>query len=117
MEFGIALVFFLFFGLIAGATVFWLVALVEVARIPEQQFRAAYTEKTVWVLVVVLASWLGALIWWFAKRRDVLDAAGLALPPPPGWYPGPDGAPRWWDGMRWIDPPSPQTPTPPTSNS
>jgi TM2 domain-containing membrane protein YozV len=25
--------------------------------------------------------------------------------PPPGWYPGPDGAPkqRWWDGHAWAD--------------
>ncbi|MCC6225326.1 MAG: PLDc N-terminal domain-containing protein [Microthrixaceae bacterium] len=116
MEFGLTFVFFLFFGLILGSMVLWIVALVEVARIPEHQFRAANTEKMVWVLVVALTQWIGALIWWFAKRQDVLAAAGAALPPPPGWYPGPDGVPRWWDGMRWMDPPAQQAPMPPTRN-
>gem|GEM_PF-1384435 len=25
-----------------------------------------------------------------------------SVPPPPGWYPGPDGAMQWWDGARWV---------------
>ena len=58
----------------------WVVAIVEVARIPEHQFRAAGTEKTVWVLVVVLTQVIGALIWYFAKRSEVLAAAGTPSP-------------------------------------
>jgi hypothetical protein len=100
-----AVLFFLvFFGVWLGAIVYWIVALVEVARIPEQQFRAAGTEKTMWILVVVLAQIIGALIWRFAKRGDVLAAAGRMPPPPPGWYPDwGAGTFRWWDGVRWTE--------------
>jgi hypothetical protein len=106
------LFFLLFFGLWIAAFVYWIVALVEVVRLPDQQFRAAGTDKTVWVLVVVLAQIIGALIWRFAKRNEVLAAAGRIPAPPPGWYPEPgSGALRWWDGSRWTDvrhqPPSP----------
>jgi hypothetical protein len=34
-------------------------------------------------------------------------------PPPPGWYPDPDGAPgtaRWWNGDRWSDVTTPTGP-------
>ena len=99
--------FLFFFGLVAfwiATVVGWILAIVEVARIPDHQYRAAGTEKIVWVLVVVLAGIIGALIWLLAKRRDVLAAAGHLPPPPPGWYPEPgSGQPRWWDGMRWTD--------------
>lgn len=73
----------LFLGLWIAAITFWIFMVVEVARIPDEQFRAAGTEKTVWVLVVVLAHIIGALIWRFAKRRDVRAAShGLAAPAP-----------------------------------
>jgi len=98
------LFFLAFFGLWIAGFVYWIVALVEVVRIPDQQFRAAGTDKTVWVLVVVLTQIIGALIWRFAKRNDVLAAAGRIPAPPPGWYPEPgSGALRWWDGTRWTD--------------
>ncbi len=96
-------VFLAFFGFWAAMLVFWIFALVDVVRIPEQQFRVAGTEKTVWVLIVVLAQIIGALVWWFAKRRDVRAAAGWIPPPPPGWYPEQgSGTLRWWDGMQWT---------------
>ena len=107
------LVFVLFFVAWIGAFVYWIVALVEVAKIPEHQYRAAGTEKVAWVLVVALAQIIGALVWRFAKRADVLAAAGYVPAPLPGWYPEPGtGALRWWDGVRWTDdrhePPSAQ---------
>ena len=97
------LVFLSFFGLWALAFVFWILKIVEVARIPESQYRAARTDKLTWVLVVVIAGIIGALVWQIAKRNDVLAAAGAVPLPPPGWYPQPGtGAMRWWDGSGWT---------------
>jgi hypothetical protein len=96
------------------------VALVEVARIPDHQYRAAGTEKVVWVLVVALVGIIGALVWLFSTRNRVLAAAGFLPPLPAGWYPdATSGGVRWWDGRRWTDahqpppPPPPMAPAPP----
>ena len=100
---GFAVFFGLFLVVWLVATVFWIVTIVEVCKIPDYQYRAAGTEKLTWILVVVLTQVIGALIWRFAKRNDVQNAAGRLPPPPPGWYP--DTAPgsfRWWDGATWT---------------
>lgn len=98
-------VMFAFFGLLSVAgMVFWIVKIIEVARIPEHQYRAAGTEKLTWLLVVALAQAIGALIWHFARRSDVLAAAGRMPAPPPGWYPeGAGGGLRWWNGSAWTE--------------
>jgi Protein of unknown function (DUF2510) len=96
-------VFLTFFGLWAFAFVFWVLKIVEVARIPDAQYRAAHTDKLTWVLVVVIAGVIGALIWQLVKRGEVLAAAGAIPLAPPGWYPEPGtGTMRWWDGGRWT---------------
>jgi hypothetical protein len=96
-------VFLMFFGLWAFAAVFWVLKIVEVARIPDAQYRATRTDKLTWVLIVVIAGIIGALIWQLVKRAEVLAAAGAASQTPPGWYPEPStGAMRWWDGGRWT---------------
>jgi hypothetical protein len=92
-----------FFALWVGAFVFWILKLIEVVKLPDLQYRAAGTDKTTWILIVVLAQVIGALIWQFSKRNDVLRAAGAIPMPPPGWYPDATGGIRWWDGLRWTD--------------
>lgn len=93
-----------FLAVWVAAVVFWILALVDVARTPEHQFRAAGEEKVVWVLVVALVSVIGALIWWFAARRRVRAFAGAMPPAPPGWYPdAAEGTLRWWDGRVWTE--------------
>src|SRR5258705_13862573 len=85
------------FALWLGAMVFWVLKIIEGARIPDQQFRAPGSEKVTWILVVALAGIVGALIWHFAKRDDVLRAGAYSPVSPPGWYPSPQGAGfRWW---------------------
>ncbi len=98
-------VVFAIFGLVwLAGIVFWIFRLIEVCRIPDVQFRAAGTEKVMWVIVIALTGVIGALIWQFSRRRDVLDSAGRIPAPPPGWYPGAPGGPlRWWDGKVWTE--------------
>ena len=109
--FGVAfgIVFVGFFVLWMAGFVFWIVKIVQVARIPEYQYRAAGSEKITWVLVVVLAQIIGALIWQFGPRKRVLAMKGMPPPAPPGWYQGPSGW-QWWDGQRWLLPYAPPPP-------
>src|ERR1700712_1041006 len=122
MAFAVAGVFFLlFFAAMIAGLVYWILKVVEVVQIPEQQYRAAGTDKTTWVLVVVLVGLVGALVWQFAKRDEVLRAAGAltygAPGPiggiPPGWYPEPGtGWFAFWDGFRWTGARQPPQPAP-----
>lgn len=119
-EAGVAAFIVLFVLVWLAAMVGWVVALVEVARIPDHQYRAAGTEKIVWVLIVALVGAIGALIWLFAARTKVLAAEGQLPTTPAGWYPdAATGGWRWWDGRRWTSaqqppptPPGPPTPPP-----
>lgn len=72
---GIIAGIFLFYGFIIllslASFVFWIVEIVDVAR---REFKDSNT-KLLWLLVVVLAHGLGALIYYFAGK-------------PQGWLPG-----------------------------
>ena len=52
-------------ALIVGATALWVVALVDVMK---REFPGE-NDKLIWVLLVVLTGWIGALIYWFVGRE------------------------------------------------
>ena len=105
----------IFFALWLAAIVFWIICIVEVVKIPDHQFKAAGTEKIIWLLVVILLGIIGALVWRFVKRNDVLAAEGrmpevgptpaASVGPAAGWYADPEGGggQRYWDGARWTE--------------
>ncbi len=137
----VVLFFLIFFGAMIAGLVFWIMKIIEVVQIPDPQYRIAGTDKTTWVLIVILLGWIGALVWQFAKRDDVLRAAsalgapGLGAPgfgapgfgppglgppppvaaPPPGWYPEPGtGWFAYWDGRGWTGARQPPQGLPPS---
>lgn len=57
-------------------TVLWLLALVDALRIPDPVWERAGQTKLLWVLVVVLTGWLGALLYAVMAR----PALGRAQP-------------------------------------
>lgn len=105
--------FFLLFNLIwlamfAGMFVLialWAVALSEVLKATDAQFIAAGTEKTTWLLLVLLLGVIGGLLWRWGPRKRVLAAPTQQLAAPAGWYPDSTspGTQRYWDGYRWTD--------------
>lgn len=66
---GIGLVMMLFWlvmmAVMVGLMVFWVIAIIDVAK---REFPGE-NDKLMWILVVVLAGWLGALIYWFVGRQ------------------------------------------------
>ena len=119
--FGLFFVFMMLLGL--GGLVFWIIALVDCIRRPEDVYRVAGSEKVTWVLIVALAGWIGGLIYWFSQRGRLVEierSGAAAFAPtyvaphpghagapmyvaPPGWYPDPQGGGlRWWDGRQWT---------------
>ncbi|WP_350343859.1 PLD nuclease N-terminal domain-containing protein [Proteinivorax tanatarense] len=65
---------FLFSFLIIGTigiigTVFWIWALIDVAKTPTEDFKNP-NDKLLWILIVVLAHFVGAIIYFFVGRKQ-----------------------------------------------
>jgi hypothetical protein len=77
-------------------------AIVDVARRPEHQWKAIKQDRTLWLVLTLLAG-LPCSIAYLVAIRPKLDAipTQLALP---GWYPDPalPGYVRWHDGTEWT---------------
>ena len=108
---GIIVGIFLFYGffilLALASFVFWIIELVDVAR---REFKDSNT-KLLWLLVVVLAHGLGALIYYFAGRPQGWLPGETPLYPqyPPQGYP-PQYPPQYPPGVGYEQDSYPQTP-------
>jgi hypothetical protein len=124
---GLAVLLVVYAVVILGSLAMLVVALVDIVRRPDWQWKLAGQEKVVWILLVILVNVLAipSLIYWFSirkKLRAVEEAAASGrygpghltysgwepsppLLPPPGWHADPSGQHqlRWWDGARWSD--------------
>lgn len=81
-------VFAIFAVLMIAGIVFWVWALIDCIRVSDDSMYQS-GNKLIWVLVIVLAGWLGAIIYLIVGRprsRAVPMAPGAGsggLPPPP----------------------------------
>jgi Protein of unknown function (DUF2510) len=128
---GIGLAIFIVILVVAigiGSLVFFVIAIVDIAKRPDWQWKMAGQEKTLWLLLVILVNFLAipSLIYWFSIRKKLqaveeAAAKGLYGPgqmtyagweptpaptaAPAGWYADTSGqaAFRWWDGGRWTE--------------
>lgn len=81
-------IYLVFFALAIGGLVFWVIMLIDVAKRPAWQFPDARPDsqnKVVWILLVALAGWIGALIYYFMIYKK-MGKSNPNLPAPPWWY-------------------------------
>jgi hypothetical protein len=124
---GLVVLFAVYGVVVIGSLVLFIVALVDIVKRPDWQWKLAGQEKVLWILLVILLNFLAipSLIYWFNIRKKLIAveraaASGQYGPghmtysgweptppplPPPGWHPDPGGQQqlRWWDGTRWSE--------------
>ena len=130
---GFVFLFGVYLVVIVGSLAMMVVALVDIVRRPEWQWKLAGQEKLLWLLLVILVNIVAipSLIYWLSVRKKLLAVEAAAAagqygpghityggwepgPPtvtphpgfaPPGWQPDPSGQFqfRWWDGVRWTE--------------
>lgn len=71
-----AVIFALMVGVVVATSVFWIVRVVEVLRIPADRYRAGGSEKAIWIFFVVFGGFVGALVWHLSRRHRLLTPAG-----------------------------------------
>jgi hypothetical protein len=81
---GLGVIFLLFFLLGIGGLVLWIGALVDAIQVPDDSMYASGT-KLVWVLVILLTGFIGAIIYFAVgrPRRGGSAPGPQSLPPPP----------------------------------
>ncbi len=126
---GLGVLFFVYLAVILGSVAFMIVALVDIVRRPDWQWRLAHQEKILWLLLVILVNFLAipSLIYWFSIRKKLVavdeqakagafgpghmgwtgwePGPGPPAPIPPGWHRDPRGQHqlRWWGGTAWSE--------------
>ena len=127
LDIGIGVLIFIWFVVIIGSLVMLIVALVDMVKRPDWEWKLAGQEKVLWILLVVLVNFLAipSLIYWFNIRKKLIavrEAAqrgaygpgritysgwepNLGPVAPAGWYPDSTspGQFRWWDGSQWLE--------------
>jgi Protein of unknown function (DUF2510) len=133
----------LYLVVILGSLAMLVIAVVDIARRPDWQWKIAGQEKVLWLLLVILINLFAipSLIYWFRIRPKLVAvehaaAAGaygagqvtyagwvpgppptgpFPVPAPAGWQPDPSGQHqfRWWDGTRWTEQTWSQAPSAP----
>lgn len=128
---GLVVGFLVLGALTVASLVLFVVALVDVVRRPDWQWKLAGQEKILWIILLCLVNVFGIvpLIYWFSIRKKLVAVEAAAAsgqypsgylagggfvpgpyvaPPaawPPGWYPDPagGGGRRWWSGQGWTE--------------
>jgi Phospholipase_D-nuclease N-terminal len=88
-DWGITIAVLFFIAIVVAGLAFWIWALVDAIRVPDDSLYESGT-KLVWVLVIVLVGFIGAIIYLAVGRPDggataaIAAWGGRATPPAPG---------------------------------
>ena len=62
----------LLLALVLGASVFWVCMIIDCAT----KEPARGNEKIIWILIIILTHWIGALIYYFVRRPQRIAELG-----------------------------------------